>query len=110
MRQAFSTNDHKLKIKGCWFHFCQAILKQVEKKLTKNQDAITCNLFQKLKNNTLLKPTHRSSNTFDNLGNALVSLLALSSKNSWVDIMYNLFFTVVFLCKIHFCEWLSKIF
>ena len=62
MRQAFSTNDHKLKIKGCWFHFCQAILKQVEKKLTKNQDAITCNLFQKLKNNKLLKPTHRSSN------------------------------------------------
>ena len=35
MRQAFSTNDYKLKIKGCWFHFCQAILKQVEKKLTK---------------------------------------------------------------------------
>jgi len=29
----------------------------------KNQDAITCNLFQKLKNNTLLKPTHHSSNT-----------------------------------------------
>ena len=44
--------------------------------------------FKNLKNNTLLKPTHRSSNTFDNLGNALVSLLALSSKNSWVDIMY----------------------
>jgi hypothetical protein len=29
----------------------------------KNQDANTCNLFQKLKNNTLLKPTHHSSNT-----------------------------------------------
>jgi hypothetical protein len=29
MRQAFSTNDHKVEIKECWFHFCQAILKQV---------------------------------------------------------------------------------
>ena len=29
IRQAFGSEDHVVEIKGCWFHFCQAILRKV---------------------------------------------------------------------------------
>ena len=31
IRQAFSTSTKKIQVKGCWFHFCQALLRKINK-------------------------------------------------------------------------------